>query len=285
MNPGATKLVAIITMIALMCAAGPATASASSAKARPAARAYSARAKTSRRSTATCSPARRATHPARAKGAARCPAAHPRPRTLTRRTTARRTTARHTTEPSTGRAILVSGAPQPRSDTAAVIAAVLATPCQNTELQPEAGNLPQVREAVFCLVNQVRAQHGIAPLRNNAILDRAAEEHGQELVSRDYFAHISPEGLTPVDRIRSDGYIPSPSDGYVIGENLAWGTLSLSTPASIVTAWVGSPGHLANILEANYVDTGIAVVAAAPPSLAEGQRGATYSQEFGQIVE
>ena len=75
-----------------------------------------------------------------------------------------------------------------------------------------------------------------------------------------------------MDRIRETGYIPGPADGYVIGENLAWGTLSLSTPRAIVAAWVASPEHLANILEGQYVDTGIGVTPAVPAIDSGGQR-------------
>ncbi len=170
------------------------------------------------------------------------------------------------------------------NESAAKIAAVLATPCQNTELTPEADNLPLVRAAVLCLVNQERAQNGRNPLTLNTSLERAAEGHSAELVADDYFAHVSPSGETPVQRILATGYIPSPSDGYAIGENLAWGTLSLATPKAIVAAWIASPGHLANILESQYTETGIGVTAAVPPSLGEGQPGASYAQEFGVIV-
>jgi uncharacterized protein YkwD len=167
----------------------------------------------------------------------------------------------------------------------ATIASALATSCQNTELTPEAGNLPLVRAAVMCLINRVRAQHGENPLQANAELERAAEEHGSELVADDYFAHVAPNGTTPVDRVRATGYIPGPKFGYVIGENLAWGTLNLATPQSVVAAWVASPGHLANILEAKYRDTGIGVTAAVPRSLGGSQQGATYAQEFGVIID
>jgi uncharacterized protein YkwD len=170
------------------------------------------------------------------------------------------------------------------TSTQATIAAVLATPCQNTELTPEAANLPLVRTAVLCLVNQERANHGESPLVLDTDLQQAAEQHAEELVRDDYFAHVSPSGLTPVERIRDTGYLPGPSFGYVIGENLAWGTLSLSTPQSIVSAWIASPGHLANILETRYRDTGVAIYPAVPPSLGGGQPGATYAQEFGVLV-
>jgi uncharacterized protein YkwD len=171
------------------------------------------------------------------------------------------------------------------ADRTAAIAAVLATPCQNTELTPTAGNLDLVRGAVLCLINRERAQNGEVPLTLNPQLQQAAEGHAAELVSADYFEHVSPSGLTPVDRIRNTGYIPNQSVGYVIGENLAWGTLNLATPQSIVGAWIASPGHLANILESQYTDTGIGVTAAVPPSLSGGQAGATYAQEFGVILD
>lgn len=177
-----------------------------------------------------------------------------------------------------------SDAVTPAQDRAAAIAAALATTCQNTELIPTTADLEQVRAAVLCLINQKRAQNGEAPLALNSQLVAAAEGHSQELVSADYFAHVSPSGLTPVDRIRETGYIPGPEVGYVIGENLAWGTYQLATPQSIVAAWIASPGHLANILESQYVETGIGVTPAVPASLGDGAPGATYAQEFGVII-
>jgi uncharacterized protein YkwD len=167
---------------------------------------------------------------------------------------------------------------------AATIAGVLATPCQNTELTPSGEDLAAVRGAVLCLINRERAEHGIAPLTANVQLEEAAESHNAEMLSVDYFAHVAPDGETPVDRIRQTGYIASSSDGYVIGENLAWGTYQLSTPKAIVEAWLASPEHLANILESRYTETGIGVTPAVPQSIADGDPGATFAQEFGVIV-
>jgi uncharacterized protein YkwD len=165
------------------------------------------------------------------------------------------------------------------------IASVLATPCENTELTPEPGNLQTIEAATLCLINQERARNGELPLQPNSQLERAAQGHSEEMVSQDYFAHVSPSGLTPVGRVQATGYISNPQVGYTLGENLAWGTLQLSTPTAIVAAWIASPEHLANILYAPYRDTAIGVVAAVPASLGEGQPGAVYSQEFGVIVE
>jgi uncharacterized protein YkwD len=141
-----------------------------------------------------------------------------------------------------------------------------------------------VRTAVLCLINTERAQNGEEPLGTDPRLQQAAESHGKEMISDDYFDHVSPSGLTPVARIRATGYVPNSEVGYVIGENLAWGTLSLSTPQAIVNAWIASPEHLANILESKYRDTGIDVEPEVPAQLSEGVAGALYTQEFGVIV-
>ncbi len=164
------------------------------------------------------------------------------------------------------------------------IAHALSTPCQNTELTPSLENVALIRAAVLCLINRQRADHGEMPLHVNGDLEGAAEGHSAEMVAEDYFQHVSPAGLTPVDRIEATGYIPSALDGYVIGENIAWGTLTLSTPEAIVAAWMASPPHRANILEAQYSDTGIGVSAQAPAAFAEGAQGATYTEEFGVII-
>ncbi len=173
----------------------------------------------------------------------------------------------------------------PKESPATVIAAVLATPCANTEITPQPENLALARTAILCLINRRRAEDGEQPLIANADLEAAAESHAAECVADDYFAHVSPSGETPVDRIRGTGYLPSPEAGYVLGENLAWGTFELSTPQAIAQAWFASPPHLANILESQYRETGIGVAPAVPSSLGDGNPGATYAQEFGVVLQ
>ena len=67
--------------------------------------------------------------------------------------------------------------------------------------------------------------------------------------------------------MRAVGYISSSRVGYEVGENIAWGTLYLATPRAIVAAWMASPGHRANILDARYRETGIGV-SPHPPDVA-----------------
>ena len=163
-------------------------------------------------------------------------------------------------------------------------AAVASTaPCANVDLTPTSNNLAAVQSATLCLVNQVRGEHGLPALSENSDLQQAALGHNNDMVARDYFEHTDPSGGTPLSRIEATGYIANNNISYLVGENIAWGTLSLSTPAAIVNAWVNSPDHLANILDATYTDTGLAVNPQAPASLAQGQQGAIYTEDFGGI--
>jgi uncharacterized protein YkwD len=156
--------------------------------------------------------------------------------------------------------------------------------CPHAGLQPTRHDLNLIRAATLCLVNRERAIRGERPLRPNARLRRAAQAHTNSMASDDYFEHVGPRGQTPLARMRDAGYISSSHVGYEVGENIAWGTLGLATPRAIVAAWMASPGHRANILDSNYRETGIGVSPHPPTSLARGQHGAIYTQDFGVII-
>ncbi len=155
--------------------------------------------------------------------------------------------------------------------------------CANTTLTPHAGNTEAIREAVLCLINREREAHGESPLVVNAKLTRTAQGHSEDMASEDYFSHYAPNGSSPLDRMRATGYIYSSQLAYEIGENIAWGTLWLASPQSIVSSWMASPEHRANILDAGYRETGIGVSPNAPASLSGGQAGGLYTQDFGTI--
>jgi uncharacterized protein YkwD len=157
-----------------------------------------------------------------------------------------------------------------------------AASCPDTELRPTHANASRVETATLCLVNAQRARHGERVLRPNADLARSAVHHSEDMVSADYFDHVSPDGETLLDRIKASTYLPHGSP-FLLGENIALGTLQLSTPDAIVARWMKSPGHRANILNAEFRDSGIGVVARAPSQYSNGQRGATYTQQFGAV--
>ncbi len=153
-------------------------------------------------------------------------------------------------------------------------------PCAGTDLTPSDADMGQVRSATLCLINKERAHAGLAAVVDSAKLDRAANGHSQDMVGRGYFDHVSPTGSTPVTRMLGAGYI-NPHMGYLVGENIAWGTQALATPAAIVNAWMNSPEHRANILQGAYRQSGIGVSPSVPRGMGGGQRGAIYTQDFG----
>src|SRR4051794_4510686 len=55
--------------------------------------------------------------------------------------------------------------------------------CPDSDLQPTAANLPQVEAATLCMINVQRSQHGLAPLTANSVLQGAAVQHSQDMVS------------------------------------------------------------------------------------------------------
>jgi uncharacterized protein YkwD len=161
--------------------------------------------------------------------------------------------------------------------------AISSASCDDTHLVPTRSNSARIEAATLCLVNVQRARHGERALRPNADLARSAAAHSEDMVARNYFDHTSPGGETVLDRIKASSYVPSRA-GYTLGENIAMGTMQLATPAAIVDGWMKSAGHRANILNAEFRDSGLGVVARAPQRYGHGQRGATYTQQFGAVT-
>ncbi len=154
--------------------------------------------------------------------------------------------------------------------------------CPGAEAEPGAASPAAIAQATLCLVNRARAAVGLAPLIERMALDRAAAHHSDDMVSGNYFDHVSPAGETLADRVLATGYVP-PGSGWVLAENLACAAVGAASPAAIVAAWMGDPLHRANILDPSYRDTGMGVAAAMPATLGGGLAGATYTQEFGAV--
>ena len=148
--------------------------------------------------------------------------------------------------------------------------------CAGSWLRPTASTGAQARAATLCLINAQRARHELAPLTENPLLDRAAELHSVDMAKRHFFEHRNPDGEQPAARIVHQGYPP-----ILVGENLGWGETAKSTPATIVSLWMASPGHRANILEPGYREIGIGVAYGAPELQPEPKQAAIYTTTFG----
>jgi uncharacterized protein YkwD len=152
--------------------------------------------------------------------------------------------------------------------------------CADQTLAPAPATLGAMAAAQLCLLNGERADAGLPPLKLDALLSAAAQAYAADLVAGQYFSHTGRDGSTIRSRLDAAGYLPR-NGGWAIGENLAWGTGALATPASIMQAWMNSPGHRENILNAEYREIGIGVVPG-NPSTGSGA-GATYANAFGVV--
>jgi uncharacterized protein YkwD len=151
--------------------------------------------------------------------------------------------------------------------------------CPGTTTQASGLSQAQLDDSITCLINEQRAAYGLAPVQSSGTLQEAAQSHSAEMVSDGYFAHTSPSGVTFIDRIEATGYMRG-ARSWLVGENLAWGTSSLSSPGAVVQAWMNSPPHRENLLRAKFRELGVAAVRGTPDSAGDAN-GITVASEYG----
>lgn len=123
---------------------------------------------------------------------------------------------------------------------------------------------PDLEKQMLDLVNQERLANGLRPLAPDPELTEVARRHSADMFARGYFAHDTPEGLSPFDRMHQANV-----QFLTAGENLALApTLSVAH-----TGLMNSPGHRANILRPQFGRVGIGIMDG-------GMRGLMVSQEF-----
>lgn len=108
----------------------------------------------------------------------------------------------------------------------------------------------------------------VQPLAFDPALTLAARRHSQDMAQRDYFEHETPEGVGPLARASAAG-----SRARLVGENIAAGQVD---PARVVKAWMDSPGHCRNLMDAQYRTLGVGYF------FEESDRfGHYWTQDFG----
>ncbi len=121
----------------------------------------------------------------------------------------------------------------------------------NLALEPD----PEAERQMLALVNEERANVGLAPIELDARLVPVARSHSAEMFRLKYFGHESPVSGSPFDRITAAGITY-----HRAGENLAYAH-------SVAVAHRGlmeSPGHRENILRPEFTRIGIGVISAGP---------------------
>ncbi|MFH1388866.1 MAG: CAP domain-containing protein [Patescibacteria group bacterium] len=107
-----------------------------------------------------------------------------------------------------------------------------------------------VRQGMLTLINNVRKDNGLSPVVLNNQLNRVAQGHAEDMFTRPFYGHNTPEGKTPSQRAIDGGYL------HGVGENIGKGWTSVE---EAMTWWLNSPAHRANILNPTYTDVGIGV--------------------------
>ncbi len=114
---------------------------------------------------------------------------------------------------------------------------------------PEAAPLQSLETEVIRLINLERTKRGLSALTTNWQVSRVARYKSQDMINKNYFSHTSPTYGSPFNMMENFGLKFSAA-----GENIAYGQRSAQ---AVVTAWMNSPGHRANILSAAYTQTGV----------------------------
>jgi uncharacterized protein YkwD len=141
-----------------------------------------------------------------------------------------------------------------------------------TTIKPQI-NIPELEQQVHNLVNSERQKNGLPPLSWDSQLNLIARKHSSDMAARNYFDHLTTEGLNPGDRYKQANYIiragwaenifkcpMAKVDWYHNGVLARTEYYQPGEIASvIVTGWMNSPGHRANILTTNLTLEGIGV--------------------------
>ena len=107
-------------------------------------------------------------------------------------------------------------------------------------------------QQVIVLVNEIRRNNGLTPLKPNWELSRVARYKSQDMYDNRYFSHTSPVYGSPFQMMKNFGISYRSA-----AENIAKGQ---RTPQEVVNAWMNSSGHRANILNASYTQIGVGYV-------------------------
>ena len=111
----------------------------------------------------------------------------------------------------------------------------------------QATALNQSERSLLSVVNEVRGNHGLRPLKVDPALARAARSYTATMIRTNVFTHGDMYGRL----------VQSGARGPTYGENLAWGVGAYASARHIVRGWMGSPGHRANLLRPGWNRIGL----------------------------
>lgn len=130
-----------------------------------------------------------------------------------------------------------------------VVGVFALTAVQSQLVKHNAGMMAAVLpSALTDIVNENREEGGLGALERSEKLSKAAQLKAQHMAENGYFAHFSPQGVSPWHWMNTAGY-----DYVYAGENLA---MDFADSADVVRAWMDSRLHRENILEPKFTQVG-----------------------------
>jgi uncharacterized protein YkwD len=141
------------------------------------------------------------------------------------------------------------------SCTCVALAASTATAAPDTASVTRSASL---EELVLREVNALRVARNLRPLAASPALSRSAVAHSRSMATYGFFTHESRDGTSFSMRIKRF-YAPR-SGAWTVGENLAMFGGTTPTASAIVSAWMGSAGHRANLLRGLFDEAGVGVM-------------------------
>jgi uncharacterized protein YkwD len=153
--------------------------------------------------------------------------------------------------------------------------------CPDDQLQPAAGVMDRVDNAIICRLNAERRLNGQPAFHRIPSLDRSSQFQSDDMVSHHYFAEQQSGRSTVYARVAAFGYFGNALGG-LYAENIGTGPLQEATADGLVTAWMGSAEHRNNILDARLQDVGIGAALTGPdPAFYSNYSAAVYTTDFG----
>lgn len=126
------------------------------------------------------------------------------------------------------------------------------TPAPKEEDKAVSSSNQSFEQQVVELVNVERQKAGLPALKIDSAISNVARTKSKDMAVNNYFAHQSPTYGSAGDMLTKFGI-----KWNAWGENIASGQ---RTPEAVVTAWMNSPGHRANILSSNFGRIGVGYV-------------------------
>jgi uncharacterized protein YkwD len=162
----------------------------------------------------------------------------------------------------------------------ASVAALVAPTAASPSRASQRVVLSSLESGVLQRLNAIRAQHGLAPVRINARLTAASEQHSREMTAKGYFQHSSVDGTVFWKRIQNY-YGPAGHRYWSVGENLLWSAPNVD-PQRALELWMASPEHRKNILTPAWREIGVAAVhVARAPGTYNGLEVTVITTDFG----